>query len=498
MDAFISNTLTWVQYWFPGGWGTGFVILHYSLVVIIIARVMVVRRPVGSSLAWLSMAFLFPLLGFFLYILFGERNIGRSRRRRAQTLSRIYRRWILRLIQSNQLPRQLVAEPFSSISRMAERVALSPAVGANQLKLFDHASSVFHSLVIDIQQARKTCHLEYYLWSTDGEIAKICQALIEASQRGVQCRLLLDGVGGKPFLKSPLADQMRQHGIQIEGALPLNIFRMLYRRMDLRIHRKFVVIDSEIAYTGSLNMVDPRFFKKNVGVGQWVDAMVRVKGPAALGLDILFHWDWEIERGERIDDRPLKAQMKYASDESASTVQVIPSGPGYANQTIQELLIAVIYAAQKKLVITTPYFVPDEGLLMAIKTAAARGVVVKLIVPHKVDSRMVRHASHAYYEELMERGVQIYHYDRGLLHTKSITVDDKFSVIGTVNLDMRSFLLNFEVSLFVYDNNFTAQLLELQQLYMDDSQRISLSRWRQRSVGYKVMENFFHLLAPVL
>jgi len=474
------------------------IVAHYLIIVGFTLRVISVRRPVGTSLAWLAVIFILPFAGAVVYMLFGERRVGKVRTQRSQALAADYRRWLEQLANSKKLAPTGLTPVAAAISRLAVSTSLFPVLAGNGLQVFDRANKTFDAIVADIDNAKSYCHLEYYIWNEAGEIDTVSEALIRAKKRGVVVRLLVDAVGSKPFLKGQQCKRLKAAGIEIQAALPINLLRMIYRRMDLRTHRKIVVIDQKIAYTGSLNMVDPRFFKQEAGVGQWVDAMVRVEGPAALALDVLFRWDWEVETGKHIGVIPDYPFGVERSLPAGANVQLIPSGPGFKNETISELVISSIYAARHKLVITTPYFVPDEPLMIALKSCALRGVDVSLIVPEKVDSRMVRFASHGYYEDLLRAGIKIFHFRGGLLHTKSMTADDEFTMIGTVNLDIRSLLLNFEVSLFVYDELFSGQILALQNSYLRDSVEVDLETWGARPIWYRLIENSAHLISPLL
>jgi phosphatidylserine/phosphatidylglycerophosphate/cardiolipin synthase-like enzyme len=256
------------------------------------------------------------------------------------------------------------------------------------------------------------------------------------------------------------------------------------------------VVDDRVAYTGSQNLVDPRFFKQKSGVGEWVDAIARITGPSAAALDTVFGLDWSVETGRTYELPPTAANGSPSL--AGSMVQVVPSGPDLQPEAIHQLLLTAIYAARRELVMTTPYFVPDESMLTALLSAALRGVEVTLIVPARNDSMLVGYASVTHFDDLMSAGANIALFKGGLLHTKSLTIDGAISVFGSVNLDMRSLWLNFEISLFVYDAAFTRQLVALQQTYIRNSDRLELDVWRRRPALRKFTENMFRLLGPLL
>jgi cardiolipin synthase len=265
-----------------------------------------------------------------------------------------------------------------------------------------------------------------------------------------------------------------------------------------------------VAYTGSQNLVDPRFFKKQSGVGQWVDAMARITGPATAALDAVFRLDWAIETGSAFDPPALPPQLRQAglspsvtpkpatSSPLGTTIQVVPSGPAVRPEAIHQLLLASIYSARRELVMTTPYFVPDESMLTALLTAALRGVEVTLIVPARNDSVLVSHASVAHFDDLLSAGVRIALFEGGLLHTKSLTIDGAWSVFGSVNLDMRSLWLNFEISLLASDPDFTRRLRSLQESCLSQSRRLDLESWRRRPAWRQFLEDSCRLVGPLL
>ena len=303
-------------------------------------------------------------------------------------------------------------------------------------------------------------------------------------------------MGSEAFLEGATVRRLREAGVELRAALPTGPLRTLFARADLRNHRKIVVIDDRVAYTGSQNLVDPRFFKQESGVGQWVDAMARLTGPAAASLDAVFRLDWSVETGSPFEPPPAAALD--ASRAGSSLVQVVPSGPDLRPEAIHQLLLTAIYSARRELVMTTPYFVPDEAMLTALLSAALRGVDVTLIVPARNDSLMVRYASVAHFDDLLSAGARIALFNGGLLHTKSLTIDGETSLFGSVNLDMRSLWLNFEITLFVYDPAFTLRLRALQQAYMRDADLVDPEVWRRRPAWHRFAENSFRLLSPLL
>ncbi|MDZ4261763.1 MAG: cardiolipin synthase, partial [Pseudomonadota bacterium] len=360
-------------------------------------------------------------------------------------------------------------------------------------KLLDY-NGVFDELIAEVDSAQQTCCLEILIWYHCGRADDVVASLLRASGRGVRCRLLVDAVGSKPFLNGKHVRALRAAGVAVVAALPPS----LHRRADLRNHRKIVVIDDRLGYTGSQNLVDPRFFKLESGVGQWVDAVVRIEGPAITQLANIFEQDWSVETGAAFITPKLWPADLQQNIAHGVLMQVVPSGPGPYPDAIRQLLLTAIYSARQTLILTTPYFVPDEAILTALLSAATRGVQITLIVPARNDSLLVRYASVAHFSDLLAAGVHIALFQGWLLHTKSMVVDDRLSLFGSVNLDMRSFWLNFEISLFVYGADFAAPIIEMQQDYLAHSIMVDAEIWRRRSARHRFLENLARLAGPLL
>ncbi|OEU49734.1 MAG: cardiolipin synthase [Desulfobacterales bacterium S3730MH5] len=474
------------------------VFIHAVIIIGFTIRVIMMRRPVGVTLAWLILIFALPLAGAIMYLLVGERHLGRQRVAREAALRVHYGQWL------QKLPRNAVADCSSlnrksvPLKRLLEGALGIPALAGNRLHLMDVTETTLRSIIADIDRAKHTCHMEFYIWNEGGTADEVCEAMIRAAKRGAICRVLVDAIGSSGFLKSNLVRRLRNKGIEVVAALPVGPVRMFFVRLDLRLHRKIVVIDGEIAYTGSLNLVDPRYFKQTAGVGQWVDAMVRIEGPAVQALGALFLWDWVVETGQDIKALMETRNLKTAPQVGSANVQTVPSGPGSTSDTTHQLLLASIYAAHSELIMTTPYFVPDESLLTALLSATKRGVNVTIILPEKIDSLLVRYACRSYFDDLLTAGVRIICFQGGLLHTKSITVDGEIALFGTVNLDPRSFWLDFEVTLSVYDPDFGARLRALQLRYAEDTQSVDLQSRQKRSARERFFENTARLFGPLL
>jgi cardiolipin synthase len=322
-------------------------------------RVIMRRRPVGVSLAWISVILAVPLIGSLIYLMFGELRLGRSRALRAQQIHGPYQAWLESLRQRYPHQDDDAGDRPPSLARMVESASGFPPLAGNTVELIDSTEASFQWLISDIDKSQTTCHLEFYIWSTGGWADEVVEALCRARQRGVVVRVLVDAVGSAAFLGSVQAERLRAAGVELHAALPVKLWRLLFSRFDLRLHRKIAVIDGRIAYTGSMNIADPRYFKRDAGVGQWVDAMARVRGPAVEALAVTFIEDWELETGHGLESIVDEVDLRDQPMHGQSHVQVIPSGPNVMPDAMKAVVLQAAYSARTELVMTTPYFVPD-------------------------------------------------------------------------------------------------------------------------------------------
>lgn len=471
-------------------------------------RVIMRRRPHGVTFAWLIIILLIPFAGAITYLLVGENRISDRRAARIRESQDHYQYWLNSLRKRAPVDWPDKGDGCLPLHRQAEHLIGIPALAGNNLELIESPDEIIDAIIADIKSARSTCHLQFYIWHSGGKVDDVEDALAEAAGRGVACRVLVDSIGSRLFLKSEQAQRLRSAGIRLMESLPAGIVKMIFARIDIRNHRKIVVIDGEVAYTGSQNMVDPRYFKQDEGVGQWIDLMVRITGPVVESLAGTFINDWYLETDDQnkptgdvgLDIEQLRERTDVHELENTgdTAVQLVPSGPGLVSEAIHSLLLTTIYSARYELVLTTPYFVPDGPLLTALKSAAQRGVKVIVILPERNDSRLVHYASRSHYLDLAQSGVNIMLFNGGLLHSKTITVDRDFSLFGSVNLDMRSFWLNFEATLFIYDRSFTDRVRAIQSEYINQSSPVDLEEFSKRPMINRFKENVALLIGPLL
>ncbi|WP_423920893.1 cardiolipin synthase [Frigoribacterium sp. 2-23] len=480
------------------------------LVVDVIIRVLAVavvprnRRP-SSAMAWLLAIFVSPIPGSILFGMLGSSRLPKDRRDKQSEINK----FILEATTGIDTETENETEPawFGTVVQLNRRLGAMPLLPGNSATLLPHYAESIQAMAAAVDAAEKYVHVEFYILARDTTTMPFFDALKAAHERGVTVRVLYDHWS---TLRNPAGRAtrrwLRANEIPFEEMLPFRPFSGSWRRPDLRNHRKIVVIDGTLAFTGSQNMVDPSYNKKgNIRRGlRWKDLMVRVEGPAAAGLNALFVTDWYSET----DELPLPDQTSAADvvDEFVETVtsttglecQVVPSGPGFDGENNLRLFNALVYGAQRRLIIASPYFVPDDSMLYAITTAAERGVEVQLFACEVADQFVVYHAQRSYYEALLRSGVRIFLYAKPtVLHSKHFTVDDDVAVVGSSNMDMRSFSLNFEVSLMVRGSEFVDELRLVEEDYRAKSREVTLEEWLARPAAVQVLDNVARLTASV-
>lgn len=470
-------------------------IIRIGLAVRIIMR----RASVPVSLAWLLIVLFMPFVGFVVYLLVGENRLGRRRVRRFNELTAGIDTEAVALWRRHHLDWLPQEDFYRHAAKMGTAVSGLPPLTGNTLELISDTSGMLDRLIADIDAARQHCHLLYYIWMNGGRGVDVANAMIRAAKRGVECRVIVDAVGSKHFLRSAAARRMRDSGVKVTAALPVNPLLMLLARIDLRNHRKIAVIDGRIGYAGSQNINDDTFnFDPRRGIGPWIDATLRLEGPAVHALQVVFLRDWLADSEENLNPLGRFFPEEVLAGEGPSVLHVIPSGPGAPLDAVHQTFLATIYAATEELLITTPYFVPDEASKAALCTAAMRGVEVTIVVPEILDAPIVAAAARSHYLDLLDAGIRIFHYRGGLLHSKTMTADRRLAIIGSANLDMRSFWLNFEITLFIYDDDFSSLVRFMQRGYLNNSVQISREKWLRRSLLRQFADNVAQLFSPLL
>jgi cardiolipin synthase len=466
--------------------------MHWSIIYLIsewvIRLTMLVyvprQRTAAAARAWLLLIFLLPWPGIVFYALVGRIYLPKDRLARQERASKK-----IRIVQEQMLARQ-APEPglppnVSPLAALAARLGDFEPLHGNRVELLTDYQGSIERLVADIDGARRHVHLLYYIFEDDVTGRRVAEALARAAARGVPCRVLLDAVGSKWGLRR-LSRKLRREGIGVTALLPAGIFRRNAARFDLRNHRKIAVIDGVIGYSGSQNMCDGRFVKGFPNQ----ELVARLEGPAVWQLQAVFLGDYYLETNQVLDDMEIFPKPAQSGE---SIAQALPSGPGYGRENAQELLIALLYAARECAVLTTPYFVPDEPFLEAMRAAARRGVAVHLVVSQHANQRLTQLAQRSFYGELLAAGVRIHLYRPGFLHAKNLTIDDDVALVGSANIDIRSFALNEEISLLFYDRGVVSDLQRIQEGYLAQSELLDAGEWGRRSLAARTLQGIARL-----
>jgi cardiolipin synthase len=389
-----------------------------------------------------------------------------------------------------------VPEGYAQLFEVGKSVNGFDPVGGNRAQLMQDTKETIECIVADIDGAKDHVHLLFYIWLPDNNGRKMVEALKRAATRGVTCRAMADSLGSRLMIKSKHWQEMGEAGVRLARALPIGnpLLRPLNRRIDLRNHRKIVVIDNHISYCGSQNCADPEFLVK-AKYAPWVDAMMRFEGPIARQIQYLFASDWMTEVDEDIGDL---LKQPITSTQPGFPAQVIGTGPTVRYSAMPEMFTTLMYTARRELVISTPYYVPDDPIQAALCASARRGVDTTIIFPARNDSWIVGAASRSYYTDLLAAGVRIFEYKGGLLHTKSLTLDGQVTLIGSANMDRRSFELDYENNILFYDRTLTADMRRRQDSYIASSKPITGEMVAQWSWRRRLWNNTIAILGPVL
>lgn len=444
------------------------------------------RRSPAAARTWLLLIFLLPWPGLLLYAMIGRIKFPAWRLARQRQASGMIHEW-----QRSHPSAMDGRGAGGQIPALVRALGDFRAVAGNTVELLPDYDLSIARLARDIDEARESVHLLYYIFADDDRGGQVVAALLRARDRGVECRVLVDAVGSRKFALTALLKRLQAAGIPAREALPAGMFRRNAARFDLRNHRKVAVIDHRVGYAGSQNLVNPMF----VAGYPNEELVARVTGPIVLQLGAVFLQDWFFETGELPADPDA---IVLPAPTGSSLAQILPSGPGYERENAQELLVHLFHRAQRRLVITTPYFVPDDPFLQALRTAVRRGVDVRLVVAKPVDRWVMAFAQRSYFDELLAAGVRIYMYRPHFLHAKHVSVDDDLAIIGSVNMDIRSFALNAEMALLVYDPAVVTAMRVVQEKYFADSIELTPEEWARRPLWRRIAQNTARLADSLL
>lgn len=457
------------------------------------------RKP-STGMAWLLLILVAPIFGFTVFLFFGRTDLGKDRHaRQMRAKARIRER-------TGEFGVEMLTDSspvlLPSVVSLNNKLGSLPLVADNGVLMVDDYDTVIQQMTESIAGAQSYVHMEFYIAAWDDLTDPVFQAMADAAERGVDVKLLFDHVGsrGIPVYRDTIT-KLRATKIQWKPMLPIMPLKGRFRRPDLRNHRKLLVVDGVVGFTGSLNLTERGYNEpKNHKLGrQWVECMVRLHGQIVAALDSVFAMDWYAETDEILTVNVRRA-IEIEEPEAVTGVpcQLVPSGPGFVAENNLRMFTALIYSATRRISITSPYFVPDESLLYAVTTAAQRGIEVELFVSELSDQFMVGHAQASYYRVLLESGVRIYLYPAPyILHSKHFSIDDDVAVIGSSNMDMRSFALNYEISLMMLGPQVVQRMRTIENNYRDVSRELLLDEWLQRRPRLRYIDNVMRLTAAL-
>lgn len=483
---------------------TFMLLLHLGLTVLVSARVLL-RDDLQPDvrMAWIAGVLLLPYVGCLLYFLLGRIDIGSTVLGQHQRVRERVQGWLhgaaaaAPAMGSPAGVEELIVPQWQGAFHYAASVNGFYPVAGNHGELMADGATARARMLADIEAAQHEVHLLYYIWLDDHTGTEMAQALMRAARRGVVCRAMIDGLGSRAFLRTAQWRDMAAAGVQCAVALPINhpLMVMLTSRIDLRNHRKITVIDGRITYVGSQNCADEAFAVKP-RFAPWVDVMLRMEGPVVAQMQLLFATDWMQATGTApTSSTELPVPAPRANGFAA---QVVGEGPTERRRSTPQLVSTLLANARQQVTISTPYFVPDPTVLEALCAAAWRGVRVTLVLPRRNDSWIVAGASRSTYARLLAAGVVLHEYEGGLLHAKTLTIDGLITFMGSTNLDLRSFDLNFENNVLLQDAATTAAVLARQQSYVARAVPITLEAVRAWPAWRRMWNNALATVGPVL
>lgn len=466
-------------------------------IIIRIVAVFVVprnRRPT-SGMAWLMAIFFFPVPGLLLFLVIGSKRLPKKRKQKQEAINQFVSDIAEREEREVVVSAERLQPGLDNVVKLGRSLGAQPMLQGNTAKICIDYEGSFEEIAAAIREARDYVHVQFYILVHDETTDVVFAALRDAVARGVRVRVLLDHISAirNPGMRRT-ARSLTELGAEWAYALPVRPWRGEYQRPDLRNHRKLVVVDGRIGFMGSQNLVDSSYNKRtNLRRGlHWRDLMVRVEGPVVFGLEAVFQGDWYIETGQYLSN--LTESGIVTERPGALDCQIVPSGPGYEGENNLQVFVALLYTAQRRISITSPYFVPDGSIMNALRAATARGVDVELFVSEIGDQALVYHAQRSYYEEILRAGVRIWMYRKPyILHSKHFTVDDAVAVVGSSNMDPRSFGLNMEISMLVHGESFVRDLDEVNDYYRANSRELTLEEWLKQSLPSQLLDGIARL-----
>ncbi len=485
------NTIAWKWISISG------LVLIYIIAIFIMLRTLLQNRNPSATLSWVLVLVLLPYLGLIFYFFFGQQLrkrwiFKRLKIRELVKIRQVSDAQLKALKNTDDIKEPQVISNLKLIRLLLNENSSFLSVN-NSVEIYHNGSDIYEQLYKDLSSAEHFIHIQYYLFE-DGEVgSRIQNILLDRLKFGVEVSLMVDGIGSRT-LSSEYIEILRRAGAEVHVFRPVR-FPALTSKINYRNHRKIVVIDGAIGYTGGINIAD-KYIYGDGDLGFWRDTHIRIYGDAVKMLEAVFLVDRYFVT-DKFDKNPAKyfPSVNYHGEKY---IQIANSGPESSTHNILNAYFTAISSAQKSIWITTPYFIPNESIMMALKTAAVGGVEVKIILPGRIDSKLVQYSSRSYINELLSSNIKVYFYESGFIHAKIMLIDDYLSVLGSANFDYRSFFHNFEISALIYDKEVNQDLRQQFNKDKQQSRRIRHAQWRKRSINDKLKESLSRLLSPLI
>ncbi|MGG1634669.1 cardiolipin synthase [Paenibacillus sp. MCAF9] len=456
------------------------------------------RRSASTTWAWLMILFFIPVFGFVLYLILGQKVRKRKLYKLLGDSQRIIEHTVERQMRQLREDEIVYNDPamrsYQDMIYMSLKTSYAVYTSNNAVEIYTEGNQKFDALLKDIESAQHHIHLVYYIVRDDELGRRLVKALAAKAAEGVEVKFLYDHIGSSSLPKRYFAELIAAGGR--EAAFFPSRIPYLNLKINYRNHRKLVIVDGQVGYIGGFNIGD-EYLGLNEHFGEWRDTHLRVRGNAVLQMQAQFLMDWNLAASGRIELNELYFPI-MSDDTGTIGMQLVASGPDTQYQQIKNGYIKMIYSARKTISLQTPYFVPDESLMTALKIAALSGVDVRIMLPSKPDHFFVYWATHSYLGELLAGGVKCYMYEKGFLHAKTLVIDGKVASVGTANVDIRSFKLNFEMNAFIYDTQTSAKL---QRIFEDDVKhctQLTEQVYANRPIINRLKESISRLLSPIL
>jgi cardiolipin synthase len=469
--------------------GIVLIVYVYTILTTIVLLLMENRNPV-KSIAWIVVLITVPIVGFVFYIFFG-RNIRRRIVLSRRSLHKVKRNSTMIASDIEQISSSVLSPEQRNIATLARNSCDALAYESNKLEIYTDGVSVFEDIFEDIKKAKHHIHLEYYIFLDDEIGRKMIDVLIGKVKEGVAVRVIIDDVGSWQMPKSTIRE-MQSQGIEVMSFLKVGL-PFLSSKVNYRNHRKILIVDGKVGFTGGINIADR--YVKGLKWGKWRDTHIRIEGPAVHGLQKIFLTDWYFVNRELISDAVFYPDLEKSGN---SLVQIITSGPNTLWNSVMQVYFMAIVQAREYVYIQTPYFLPTESIITALQTAVLSGVDVRIILPMRSDAKVTLASSYSYMGEMLKAGVKMYFYQPGFLHSKTIVIDDKLFTVGSTNMDFRSFEQNFEVNALVFDPEIAVKMRKIFEQDLACSTRVNAKTWRKRPVKVRLKESIARLFSPLL